>query len=189
MGRHTLDAIEAEFEVGGKLAPLKGRVQRHLALLVADLVEDLRDTVAGPARDVEAAAWLKSAATALGISFDKHALATGGPTEIVEHKGPAARVAVDNWWAEMRAAGVVISEAEVVTESESGVQQLSGNGLLGIATPLLTVGPAAQADPTTAQAAPEAPAEGGGGGAAPDRGGGNGDDSTGSQNLSEGGQP
>lgn len=124
MGRHTLDAIEAEFERGGKLAPLKERVSRQLALLVSDAAEQTRESLESGVRDAEGAAWLKAVATALGIGFDKHALATGGPTEIVEQRGPDPRQAVRNWWSK-------VVDGEVVTDSASVSPPLAVNGLRG----------------------------------------------------------
>ncbi|MDI3512757.1 MAG: hypothetical protein PWQ61_3524, partial [Betaproteobacteria bacterium] len=143
MGRHTLNAIEAEYERGGKLAPLKDRVQRQLAVMVAEAAEEVSDTIGRGARDGEAAAWLKSVATALGIGYDKHALSTGGPTEIVEHKGPPAHQAVTEWWARVMPAVDVEVVPDSVTDSDSGGQPLQRNGLDGCATGLVTVSPAA----------------------------------------------
>lgn len=188
MGRHTLAAIEAEFEAGGKLAPLKQRVERQLALLVAEVTEEVRDTIEAGTRDADAAQWLKAAGTVLGISFDKHALATGGATQIVEHKGPGAWAAVDEWWRQ-------VAQIAGPSDSESGCAALQANGLGAPALPVLTV----EVLPATAsvvaaasdQAEPgaSAPAQGGGGGAPAAGGGLNDDHSTGFPNSTQGGQP
>lgn len=178
MGRHTLDAIEAEFERGGKLAPLKERVRRQLELLVSDAAAETRDALAADSKDVESAAWLKATATALGIGFDKHALATGGPTEIVEQRGPDPRAAVASWWAK-------VTEAEVVTDSDSVAMTLPSNTLQDSVTDLATPS-AGSADP----GAPGSAAAGPPGGGLPNAGGVPSDDhSTEFPNLSQRAQP
>jgi hypothetical protein len=90
MSRNTLDAVEQLGERGGRLEPLKERVSRELSRLVSDAATEIRDTIHSGSRSIESAAWVKSVATALGIGFDKHALSTGGATEIIEHRiGPS----------------------------------------------------------------------------------------------------
>lgn len=97
MSRHTLGRIEEAFEAGGKLAPLKARVQRELASLVLDAAEETRDTLSERVVDVDHASWLRSVATVLGIGFDKHQLATGSATQIVEQRSGPTRADVDAW--------------------------------------------------------------------------------------------
>lgn len=186
MGRHTLAAIESEFEQGGKLAPLKQRVERQLALLVAEVTEEVRDTLESGRRDADAAQWLKAAGTVLGISFDKHALATGGPTEIVQHKGPPAWQAVDEWYRRMAQIGQA-------PDSESGGDSLQRKALCDAAPPMVTVeivedaAPAGHHQVSSATAAAQVEASAGGGGGAPaSGGGGNGDGSTGFPNSTQG---
>ena len=188
MSRHTLAGIERAFEEGGKLAPLKGRIERELQLLLAEATDALRDAIESDKRDIEAAAWVKALATALGISFDKHALATGGATQIVEHKGPDVWAGLAEWWQKVEALGAP-------TDSQSLGHSLQPKALGDAQPPVLTV-EVLPADPipVPAQVPPPAnppvpPSEGGGGGPRVRGGGASDDYSTGSSNLSQGGNP
>ena len=187
MSRHTLKAIEQEFEQGGKLAPLKDRVRRELALLLAEATEEARETIDRGARGLEASAWLKALVTAVGITFDKHQLATGGPTEISAQVGPDPRGLVDAWLA--RAAGAAV-DAEVVTDPASAAGPMQGNDLDSCATVPATVPPASgTADPAgpgavpAGAAGPEAGAAAGGGGSPSTPPAAHGDSSDGLQKL------
>lgn len=115
MSRNTLDAIEHLGERGGQLEPLKERVARELARLVGDAASEIRDTIHAGRRTVDAAAWLKAAATALGIGNQVHALATGSATEIVEHRVGPSREEQERW---MRS---VVDLVPVVSDVQSGV--------------------------------------------------------------------
>lgn len=89
MSRNTLATVED----GGKLAPLKVRIQCELALRVSEATGGARESIARGTREIDDSVWLKALATTDGI--DNHQIATGGPTEFVLQVGPDPRGLVD----------------------------------------------------------------------------------------------
>lgn len=132
MSRHTLARIEESFESGGKLAPLKSRVQRELASLVLDAAEEARDTMSEREVDGDHAAWLRSVATVMGIGYDKHALATGSATQIVEQRSGPTRADVDAWVsARLGAVDAEIVPAPAAQSDRPVDIESTGNAMIG----------------------------------------------------------
>lgn len=77
--RHTIDAVLAEMEAGGKLAPLKDRLPTLLATAAAEAAEWIREIIEERAISPEHAATLKALGVVAGIGADK--VAAAPPTE------------------------------------------------------------------------------------------------------------
>lgn len=98
--RRSIPLILAEYEKAGRVTPLKER----LAILVGDNAEraglalrELLDRAQAGGESMELAGMIKSVATALGITVEKHALLTGAATERIEVNVGAGRDEVESW--------------------------------------------------------------------------------------------
>jgi len=145
---YTIDRIEEAAEKGGKLEPLNTRIRAALGRLVLDATHQTRETLNGDGRQMEDAAWLKAAATALGIATDKHQLLTGAPTEIIEQRSGPGRGDLEAWLAQSGLQVVAPAEAVDVQSPETERKPLQINaqselttGLHTEATPIPASGP------------------------------------------------
>lgn len=123
MHKNTLRNLEEEFERGGKLEPLKDRITVQLRIALAEAIEEMRRALELPDRkDSDRAAWLRALAGVVANVYDRHALATGLPTENIGHVGPAPRQGLEAWYAS-------VTDAEVVSDPKSLPAPLTSNGL------------------------------------------------------------
>jgi len=104
-----------------RLGELSGRVAEEAFRSTLELLDEARDGK----RSLELAAMLKSVGTVGSFAFDKHQLATGGPTGIVElRKGPD-RGELERWLT----AQVVDVEASPDAESAATIENAQGNSV------------------------------------------------------------
>lgn len=156
--RHTIDAVLAEMEAGGKLAPLKDRLPTLLATAAAEAAEWIREIIDERHVSPEHAATLKALGVVAGIGADK--VAAAPPTE---HRHVHVHVA-DVQDSARRYLDLL---ATPPPDTVSGSESLQRNELRDLATCPATSGTVSAADPAPVSVRLDAEADQGGGGGAP----------------------
>lgn len=159
--RHTIDAVLAEMEAGGKLAPLKDRLPTLLATAAAEAAEWIREIIDERQVSPEHAATLKALGVVAGIGADK--VAAAPPTE---HRHVHVHVSDVQDSASRYRQMLATHPPDTV----SGVESFQRNELQDSATQCAT----SPANPAPVSERLDAEADQGGGGGAPAGAGGRG---------------
>ena len=140
---YTIDAIDQAACKGGHLEPLKERVRQAVARLALEAIEETREALQNPVKNMDAAQWLKAAGTVMGIAVDKDQLLTGLPTEIIEQRSAPGRADLEAFLAQSQLQVVSTAVAVDVESPDSARNVLDTNSHEDLHTPQTTQPPLA----------------------------------------------